>query len=41
MAKVLHHKVVVALPLPLEPDSIYYVRKGEGLTSMSLMALEL
>lgn len=30
MAKVLHHKVVVALPLPLEPDSIYYVRKGDG-----------
>ena len=30
MAKVLHHKVVVALPLPLEPDSIYYVRKGYG-----------
>ena len=30
MAKVLHHKVVVALPIPLEPDSIYYVRKGEG-----------
>lgn len=30
MAKVLHHKVVVALPLPLEPDSIYYVRKGTG-----------
>lgn len=30
MAKVLHHKVVVALPLPLEPDSIYYVRKGNG-----------
>lgn len=30
MAKILHHKVVVALPLPLEPDSIYYVRKGDG-----------
>ena len=30
MAKVLHHKVVVALPLPLEPDSIYYVRVGQG-----------
>ena len=30
MSKVLHHKVVVALPLPLEPDSIYYVRKGDG-----------
>lgn len=30
MAKVLHHKVVVALPSPLEPDSIYYVRKGDG-----------
>lgn len=30
MSKVLHHKVVVELPLPLEPDSIYYVRKGDG-----------
>ncbi len=30
MAKILHHKVVAALPLPLEPDSIYYVRKGDG-----------
>lgn len=30
MTKVLHHKVVVALPLPLEPDSIYYVRAGSG-----------
>lgn len=30
MDKVLHHKVVVALPDPLEPDSIYYVRKGGG-----------
>ena len=24
------HKVVVALPIPLEPDSIYYVRNGGG-----------
>lgn len=24
------HKVVVALPVPLEPDSIYYVRNGSG-----------
>lgn len=30
MAKVLHHKVVAALPDPLEPDSIYYVRAGVG-----------
>lgn len=30
MDKVLHHKVVVALPDPLEPDSIYYVRAGSG-----------
>lgn len=30
MAKVLHHKVVAALPSPLEPDSIYYVRAGVG-----------
>lgn len=30
MAKVLHHKVVVALPSPLEPDAIYYVRTGDG-----------
>lgn len=30
MAKLLHHKVVAALPLPLEPDSIYYVRQGDG-----------
>lgn len=30
MDKVLHHKVVVALPDPLEPDSVYYVRKGYG-----------
>ena len=30
MAKVLVHKVVVALPSPLDPDSIYYVRKGAG-----------
>ena len=30
MSKVLHHKVVVALPTPLEPDSIYYVRAGSG-----------
>lgn len=30
MSKVLQHKVVAALPSPLEPDSIYYVRKGAG-----------
>ncbi len=30
MAKVLHHKVVAALPSPLEPDSIYYVRASSG-----------
>ncbi len=30
MSKVLHHKVVAALPSPLEPDSIYYVRSGTG-----------
>lgn len=30
MSKVLQHKVVAALPSPLEPDSIYYVRKGSG-----------
>lgn len=30
MDKVLHHKVVVALPDQLEPDSIYYVRAGTG-----------
>lgn len=30
MSKVLQHKVVAALPTPLEPDSIYYVRKGDG-----------
>ncbi|MDY0191661.1 MAG: hypothetical protein RBR22_13120 [Desulfuromonas sp.] len=30
MAKVLHHKVVAALPVPLEADSIYYVRAGDG-----------
>lgn len=30
MAKVLHHKVVAALPEPLEADSIYYVRAGAG-----------
>ena len=33
MAKVLMHKVVVALPSPLEPDSIYYVRVGQGFDS--------
>lgn len=30
MSKVLQHKVVAALPTPLEPDSIYYVRAGAG-----------
>src|SRR5690554_5845423 len=30
MATVLQHKVVAALPSPLEPDSIYYVRVGQG-----------
>lgn len=30
MSKVLQHKVVAALPSPLEPDSIYYVRKADG-----------
>lgn len=30
MAKVLHHKVVAALPSQLEPDSIYYVRARGG-----------
>lgn len=30
MAIVLQHKVVAALPSPLEPDSIYYVRVGQG-----------
>lgn len=30
MSEVLHHKVVAALPSPLEPDSIYYVRVGAG-----------
>lgn len=30
MSKVLQHKVVAALQPPLEPDSIYYVRKGAG-----------
>lgn len=30
MSKVLHHKVVAALPAPLEADSVYYVRKGSG-----------
>lgn len=30
MAAVLQHKVVSALPAPLEPDSIYYVRVGDG-----------
>lgn len=30
MATVLQHKVVAALPSPLEPDSIYYVRVGAG-----------
>lgn len=30
MSKVLQHKVVAELPSPLEPDSIYYVRKGAG-----------
>lgn len=30
MSKVLQHKVVAALPSPLEPDSIYYVRAGAG-----------
>lgn len=30
MSKVLHHKVVAALPDPLGADSVYYVRKGAG-----------
>lgn len=30
MAIALQHKVVAALPSPLEPDSIYYVRAGQG-----------
>lgn len=30
MAIVLQHKVVASLPSPLEPDSIYYVRVGQG-----------
>ena len=30
MATVLQHKVVASLPSPPEPDSIYYVRVGEG-----------
>src|SRR5690554_6232221 len=30
MATVLQHKVVASLPSPLEPDSIYYVRVGQG-----------
>ncbi|WAB91963.1 hypothetical protein OSS47_28260 [Pseudomonas citronellolis] len=30
MAVVLHHKVVSALPVELEPNSIYFVRRGAG-----------
>ncbi|MDU4250843.1 hypothetical protein [Pseudomonas sp.] len=30
MSRVLHHKVVAALPSTLEPDSIYLVRVGSG-----------
>lgn len=30
MATILQHKVVSALPTPLEPDSIYFVRTGQG-----------
>lgn len=30
MSRVLHHKVVAALPATLEPDSIYLVRVGSG-----------
>lgn len=30
MNEVLHHKVVVALPTKLEPNSIYYVRAGDS-----------
>lgn len=28
--RVLQHKVVASLPVPLQPNSIYYVRKGTG-----------
>lgn len=28
--QVLQHKVVASLPVPLQPNSIYYVRKGTG-----------
>lgn len=28
--QVLQHKVVATLPVPLQPNSIYYVRKGTG-----------
>lgn len=30
MSAIKHHKVVVALPAPLEADSVYYVRAGSG-----------
>ena len=30
MAVIKHHKVVAALPETLEPDSVYYVRAGDG-----------
>lgn len=30
MAEIKHFKVVASLPSPLEPDSIYYVRVGQG-----------
>lgn len=30
MGEIKHHKVVSALPSPLEADSIYYIRRGDG-----------
>lgn len=30
MAEIKHFKVVASLPSPLEPDSVYYVRVGQG-----------
>jgi len=30
VATVLHHKVVASLPAELEPNSIYFVRRGAG-----------
>lgn len=30
MGEIKHHKVVSALPSPLEADSIYYIRRGKG-----------